>query len=107
MSKHDEALKAADRIATAIVAPAATRIDKTGEFPAAAIAALGEAGLLGFLDMRTAAGVVERLARECASTGMIVCMHHSAAAVIAQHGPEHVKKEIATGRHLATLAFSE
>ncbi|HUQ06028.1 MAG TPA: acyl-CoA dehydrogenase family protein [Kofleriaceae bacterium] len=104
---HDDVLKHADRIATEIVAPAAARIDKSGEFPAAAIAALGEAGLLGFLEMRTAAALVERLARECGSTAMIVCMHHCAAAVIAQHGPAAVKQEIAAGRHLSTLAFSE
>jgi alkylation response protein AidB-like acyl-CoA dehydrogenase len=104
---HDDVLKHADRIATEVVAPAAARIDKTAEFPAAAIAALGEAGLLGFLELRSAAALVERLARECASTAMIVCMHHGAAAVIAQHGPDAVKREIAAGRHLSTLAFSE
>jgi alkylation response protein AidB-like acyl-CoA dehydrogenase len=107
MTKHDDVLKHADRIATQIVAPDAARIDRSGEFPSTAIAALGEAGLLGALDMRTAAGVVERLARECSSTAMIVCMHHCAAAVIAQHGPDDVKQEIAAGRHLSTLAFSE
>jgi alkylation response protein AidB-like acyl-CoA dehydrogenase len=117
MSTHDEALEQVERIANEIVAPSAARIDKAGEFPGAAIAAMGEAGLLGLisatavggrgLSMRTAAMVVERLSRECASTGMVVCMHYSATAVLEQHGPESVRKEIAAGRHLTTLAFSE
>ena len=38
---------------------------------------------------------------------MVVCMHYSAAAVIEQHGPETTRREIAAGRHLSTLAFSE
>src|SRR5262245_24986435 len=117
MEKLDELRQQVDRIATEIVAPSAARIDKNGEFPSAALAALGEAGLLGLisatsvggrgLGMRAAALVVERLARECASTGMVVCMHYAATAVLEQHGPEAVRREIAAGRHVTTLAFSE
>ncbi len=79
--------------------------------------ALGAAGLLGLISAesvgglgqghRAAARVVERLARECASTAMVVCMHYSATAVLEKLGPEEVRRAIASGAHLSTLAFSE
>lgn len=88
-----------------------------GEFPQATITALGECGLLGLVSATEVGGkgkglaeavhVVERLARECASTAMIVCMHYAATIVIEQYGSEDVRKAIASGKHLTTLAFSE
>jgi alkylation response protein AidB-like acyl-CoA dehydrogenase len=88
-----------------------------GEFPKATLDALAESGLLGLvsatsvggkgLGLAEAATVVERLARECGSTAMIVCMHYAGTAVIEQHGPEDVRRAIAAGKHLTTLAFSE
>jgi alkylation response protein AidB-like acyl-CoA dehydrogenase len=56
---------------------------------------------------RAASQAVERLARECASTAMVVCMHYAATAVIEAHGPRDVRDAIAAGKHLSTLAFSE
>ncbi|MEP7356505.1 MAG: acyl-CoA dehydrogenase family protein [Anaerolineales bacterium] len=104
-------------IAAGIVAASAIEIDQTGAYPRAALTALGEAGLLGLvsakdvggmgLGQRAAAMVVERLARECASTAMVVCMHYAAAAVIEAHGPREVRAAIAAGKHVSTLAFSE
>ena len=104
-------------IATDIVAPAAAAIDANGEYPRAALQALGKAGLLGLISAtdvgglglghRAAALVVERLARECASTAMVVCMTYAATAVIEAHGPREVRQAIAAGQHVSTLAFSE
>lgn len=54
-----------------------------------------------------AAQVVRRLASSCGSTAMVICMHYCAAAVIEQHGPDDVRRAIASGSHLSTLAFSE
>src|SRR5260221_2755686 len=107
-----------EKIANAIIAPAAVEVDQTGNFPRAAIDALGKAGLLGLISApevggmgqghRAAAMVVERIARECASTAMITCMHYCGTAVIeATNGPREVREAIAAGRHLTTLAFSE
>jgi isovaleryl-CoA dehydrogenase len=62
----------------------------------------GRGGSLG-----DAARVVRRLAQACGSTAMVVCMHYSATAVIEAHGPEDVRRAIAAGDHLSTLAFSE
>ncbi len=79
--------------------------------------ALGGAGLLGLTSARevggaglgldAAAEVVEALAGVCGSTAMVTMMHYAATAVIEQHGPEDVRRAIAAGRHLTTLAFSE
>ncbi|MBK8998687.1 MAG: acyl-CoA/acyl-ACP dehydrogenase [Myxococcales bacterium] len=106
-----------EKIATDVVAEHAVSVDKNAEFPTQSMAALAEAGLLGLvsatsvggmgLGMRAAAEVVERLARECGSTAMVTAMHYAAVQVIEQHGPEDVRKQIAAGKHLTTLAFSE
>lgn len=107
-----------EKIANDVIAPAAIEVDQTGTFPRAAVEALGKAGLLGLISApevggmgqghRAAAMVVQRIARECASTAMVVCMHYAGTAVIeASNGPREVREAIAAGRHLTTLAFSE
>ncbi|MCC7534700.1 MAG: acyl-CoA/acyl-ACP dehydrogenase [Deltaproteobacteria bacterium] len=116
MSSNDT-LERVERIAAGVVAEHAVRLDKEGSFPTEAVRALGEAGLLGLLSSkdvggmglgpREAAFVVERVARECASTAMVLCMHYAATAVIEKLGPEPVRRAIAAGEHLSTLAFSE
>ncbi|MGE0546373.1 MAG: acyl-CoA dehydrogenase family protein [Kofleriaceae bacterium] len=99
-----------------VVAANAAETDR-GTFPKAAIKEMGAKGMLGLvsapdvggkgLGMAEAAYVVERIARECGSTAMVVCMHYTAAAVLEQHGPADVRRAIAAGKHLTTLAFSE
>ena len=100
----------------ALAAKHAVEVDR-GAFPTETMQAFREAGLLGLvsstdvggkgLGLPAAAHVVERLARECASTAMIVTMHYCGAVVIEAHGPVEVRKAIAAGKHLTTLAFSE
>jgi alkylation response protein AidB-like acyl-CoA dehydrogenase len=89
----------------------------SGAFPDNTIRALGEASLLGLvsaaevggkgLGLPAAALVVERLARECGSTAMVLCMHYCATVVLEQHGTSAIRRAVAAGRHLTTLAFSE
>ncbi|MDY7226346.1 acyl-CoA dehydrogenase family protein [Hyalangium rubrum] len=105
------------RIISETIEPNALAVDRDGTFPHAAIEALGRAGLLGLISakgaggmgegLRAAAWAVERVGEACGSTGMVLCMHYCAAAVIEQHGPWATRQEIAAGRHLSTLAFSE
>jgi alkylation response protein AidB-like acyl-CoA dehydrogenase len=108
----------ARNIADEVLAPRAVENDREGRFPAEAVEALGKAGLLG-LTIPTAHGglgqgqaafaeVVATLAERCPSAAMIYTMHVSAVAVIAAAPKqESLLAEIARGKHLSTLAFSE
>jgi alkylation response protein AidB-like acyl-CoA dehydrogenase len=110
-------IQSLEHVVESVVAPRATVVDETGTFPREALDALGGAGVLGLCsaaevggggrDLRAAAVVVEQLASVCASTAMVVLMHYAATAAIEAAGPEGTRREIAAGRHLSTLAFSE
>jgi isovaleryl-CoA dehydrogenase len=109
--------EALEEVITEVVAPDAARVDAEGVFPTAGVAALGEAGLLGLTTATevggggagpgAAATVIEALAAVCGSTAMVTLMHYAATAVIEAHGPESVRRQVAAGSHLSTLAFSE
>ncbi|HUQ64008.1 MAG TPA: acyl-CoA dehydrogenase family protein [Acidimicrobiales bacterium] len=107
MSPTPSPLEALAPVIEGVVAPKAEEIDRDGTYPRAALDALGKAGLLGPQTHRAAAEIVEELARNCASTAMVVLMHYAGAAVIEAHGPKDVKEQIAAGQYVATLAFSE
>lgn len=106
-----------EQIIADVVAPAAPAVDQHATFPRASIDALAQAGLFGLISAkqvggmgyahRAAALVVERLARDCGSTAMVMCMQYAGTAVIEAHGPREVRQAIAAGKHLTTLAFSE
>lgn len=106
-----------EQITNEVIAPAASEIDRTGAYPRAALTALGKAGLLGLISSKEVGGqgeghraavqVIERIARECASTAMVVCMHYCGTAVLEAYSTHDVRKAIAGGEHISTLAFSE
>jgi alkylation response protein AidB-like acyl-CoA dehydrogenase len=106
-----------EHVITETIAPLAVEIDQTGTYPRSALEALGQAGLLGLISTKDVGGlgeaqraatlVVEEIAKYCASTAMVVCMHYAATAVIEAHGPRAIREAIAAGRHVTTLAFSE
>src|SRR5918996_625832 len=110
-------LETLESVAVDVIRPAAAEIDQSGAFPRAAVNDLSKAGLLGLISavevggsgqgLRAAALAVERVARECGSTAMVLCMHYAATAVIEAHGQRAIREDIAAGRHLTTLAFSE
>lgn len=110
-------LAALEPIVTGVIAPAALDTDREARFPRAALDALGEAKLLGLLSaaevgglglgLRDACLVVERIARDCPSTAMVLIMHYAGTVLIEKYGPKNVRREIAAGRHLTTLAWSE
>jgi alkylation response protein AidB-like acyl-CoA dehydrogenase len=118
---HDTALSKAREIAERVLTPAARQNDKEGRFSTEAVDALGEAGLLGLalpaefggagLGPRAFAAVTATLAEADASVAMVYMMHICATATIAAArqgtGVAQILKEIASGRHLSTLAFSE
>lgn len=106
-----------DDVVARVVAPAAADVDANGTYPRAALDALGQAGLLGLISSpevgglgqghRAAALAVEKVAQSCTSTAMVLCMHYCATAVIEAHGSLEVRRAVAAGRHVSTLAFSE
>ena len=106
-----------EEIIAEVIAPAATTIDQTGAFPRAAVDALANAGLLaltvprdhggGGQELAAAADLVRRLGRVCGSTAMVVMMHYTAVAALAAGAGTTRCAEVAAGRHLTTLAFSE
>lgn len=105
------------RIVEEIVAPEAQAIDEEARFPKRAIEELAAAGLLaltvpkdhggGGFGLREATDVIRTLAGVCGSTAMVTTMHYAATAMIVADGRSEVLSEIAAGRHLTTLAFSE
>jgi alkylation response protein AidB-like acyl-CoA dehydrogenase len=116
-----ENVDAASTIAKEVLSQHAADVDARGRFPTEGMKALADAGLYGLCitkeargkgeGMRAFAGVVEELAGACASTAMIYVMHVSAAQAIATSAilgeRDSILKEIAAGKHLTTLAFSE
>src|SRR3954453_16506838 len=118
---HDRAVSSAKEIAGRVLAPAASQSDKDARFSSEAVESLGRAGLLGMtlpsgvggagLGRRTCAAVMTILAEADASAAMVYLMHICATATIASARPAAAVapalREIAAGRHLSTLAFSE
>jgi alkylation response protein AidB-like acyl-CoA dehydrogenase len=110
-------LAAATDAVAAVARDHALQVDAAGAFPAATVTAARQHGLLGLLSSAAVGGhgrplgdagyVVERLARECGSSAMVLTMHYSGATVLEAHGSEAVRRDVAAGRHLSTLAFSE
>jgi len=118
---HETAVSRAREIADGVLTPTAGQNDKAGRFSTEAVDALGRAGLLGLtlpaevggsgLGPRTLATVTATLAEADASVAMVYMMHALGAATIAAARPSAAVaptlREIAAGRHLSTLAFSE
>ena len=120
---HDTAVSKAREIASSVLAPSAGENDTAGRFSTEAIQSLGESGLLGLLlpvdvggsglGPRTFAAVTATLAEADASVAMVYVMHIlgalsiSSARAGAAEAMKPILREIAAGRHLSTLAFSE
>lgn len=120
---HEAAVLKAREIADSVLAPAAAPNDEAGRFSTEAVQALGESGLLGLmlpadvggggLGPRTFAAVTAALAEADASVAMVYVMHIMGTASIAAaradvaESLKPILQEIAAGRHLSTLAFSE
>ena len=120
---HDGAVSKSLEIASRVLAPSAGQNDKAGRFSTEAVESLGKSGLLGLLlpadrggpglGPRSFAAVTAVLAEADASVAMVYVMHvlgaqaMSVARGSAVEAVTPILKEIAAGRHLSTLAFSE
>lgn len=111
-----------ERLETALptIAAHADRTDSDARFPREPISALADAGLLGLTLPAESGGlgatpgefvdVLDGVAGVCASTAMVQLMHLTAGATLAAVPADSsydVLPELASGRRLATLAFSE
>lgn len=99
----------------------AVDVDRDARFPKEAITTLAERGFLGLFLPTEAGGnsqppavfaaVVEQIAQACPSTAMIYVMHVSACQAMVTSKTladrDAILGEIASGKHLTTLAFSE
>ncbi len=99
----------------------AGEVDREARFPKEAVAKLADQGFFGLCIPRddggsgqppnVCAGVVEQLAQACPSTAMIFVMHVAGAQMIAASRTvadrETLLGDVAAGKHLTTLAFSE
>jgi alkylation response protein AidB-like acyl-CoA dehydrogenase len=98
----------------------AERVDAEAAFPTEAVAELRAGGLLGLVLPADAGGlgggplefvdVVSELAAACGSTAMVYLMHAAAAATVGAAPPAGLPgllADLASGRALGTLAFSE
>jgi len=107
-------------ISDKVIAPGAEEHDQAGDWPEASIKALAGAGLLGLTLPEELGGMgkgptdyvaaVEEIAAACASTAMIFVMHVCASQTIKQSSlpqRDSLLSDIAAGKHLSTLAFSE
>ena len=107
-------------ISETVIAPSASEHDRAGDWPGVSIKALADAGLLGLTVPENLGGLgqgpsnfvaaAEELAGACASTAMIFVMHICATETIKKSSlpqRDSVLSEIAAGKHLSTLAFSE
>ena len=122
LADRDSALLAtATSTARDVLAVHAHDVDRAARFPTESIAALAKVGFHGLCvaashggigaGMRAFAAVTEELATACGSTAMIYNMHVVATQAIVSStslaARDAVLRDIAAGRHLTTLAFSE
>jgi acyl-CoA dehydrogenase len=100
-----EATALAHRIGRETAAIHAADVDVQARFPKETIDAFRAEGLLGALvptelgglghDLRTAAAVVRTVGRYCASSAMILAMHHIQVACLVRHGRSDALKDYA------------
>ncbi len=118
---NDKWLELAESVSRDVLAQHAEAVDRDGRWPGESLQELSRSGLLGLAvpdsfggageGPRSFAAVTRILAEQCASTAMIYLMHVCATRVIVDARgfgqQEDVLRQIAGGRHLSTLAFSE
>ena len=110
-----------EQVVREVIAPAADDTDRQARYPRAALDALSHAGFLGLLSAREVGGlggglaesvrVIERIAQDCPCTAMVLTMHYCGVALIEPFGAAPaigaVRRAIAAGLHVSTLAVSE
>ncbi len=96
VTETDGLARKMERIGEEVAAPAADEVDLTGRFPAETIDALKSERLLSALVPEAFGGMgasvaevsdgLVALGRHCASSAMVVAMHHIQVACLVRHG---------------------
>ncbi len=107
------------RVADEQIAPHAADVDEEARFPREALDALAQAGWPSLTiptdyggqgqGMRVACAALDEIAQRCASTGMVYLMHLCGCACYTAYSEGHqdTLRQVASGDHLSTLAWSE
>lgn len=120
-SEQTSILRNLSEVVRKSILPHANDTDASGKFPKVSVQALADAGYFGLTLPKNVGGMaqpprmfvaaVEEIAQACASTAMIYVMHISGIQGIASSSTvgdrESLLRDIAAGKHLTTLAFSE
>jgi alkylation response protein AidB-like acyl-CoA dehydrogenase len=104
-------------VLSSTIEPSAGTTSARERFPRAALAALGETGLLGLtasahlggggLGLDEATEVVTQVSRTCPATATVLRSHYAAVALIEAYGTPWVRRKVAAGHHLSTLALTD
>ncbi|PAZ12538.1 D-Ala-D-Ala dipeptidase [Streptomyces sp. SA15] len=102
-------------VLSSTIEPSAEQTSASERFPRTSVAALAEAGLLGLtvsaylggggLGLVEAAEVVTEVSRVCPATGAVLRSHYAAVACIEAYGTPWLRRRVADGHHLSTLAL--
>jgi alkylation response protein AidB-like acyl-CoA dehydrogenase len=107
------------QIADQSIAPQAADVDAAAHFPHASIEALAKSGFLGLnvpteyggmgQGLRVACAMLDQIAQRCASTALIYLMHLCGTACSTAYPTpaQDILRQMAKGKHLTTLAWSE
>jgi alkylation response protein AidB-like acyl-CoA dehydrogenase len=121
VAANDNWRTALEQVVENVLKKHAADVDEIGRWPVESVAALGEQGLLGLTAPTELGGggqgptafaeATRLIASQCASTAMVYVMHVCGTQLIAAAGVfaerDRILQDIAAGKHLTTLAFSE
>ncbi len=120
--EHEDVRALAKEFAEKTLAPLAAEIDKTEKFPMEIVKQMGELGFLGIkipeeygglgMDMRTYVGVMEEIAKKCATATLFISSANSlSTAPIVLNGTEEQKQKylpgVASGDSIIAFALTE
>ncbi|MEU0971326.1 acyl-CoA dehydrogenase family protein [Streptomyces sp. NPDC005917] len=104
-------------VLSSTIDPSAEQTSAGERFPRASVVALGDAGLLGLtasahlggggLGLVEATEVVTVVSRACPATGAVLRSHYAAVALMEAYGTPWVRRKVAAGHHLSTLALTD
>lgn len=121
VSEAGDLARAMARIADEVAGPAADDVDQQGRFPSETIGALRQEGLLSALVPSALGGLgasyadvsegLVALGRQCASSAMVVAMHHIQVACLVRHGRNQLlrgyQSELVDHQYLLASATTE